>query len=455
MTQSHPKIGLLHHVGGGNLGDDATLRAVADNITQRSPKAEIIAFSMNPNDTETRHGIVSHPIHRKGWTIGYNKPDGNKDYLTNAVRRLTRRYAPASYLYKAAKAIIRTPGEWIREASFLMSSRRKVASLDLLIICGGGQLTEKDGPWGFPYTILKWVLLARLEGVKCIFLNVGAGPLTHPFSKSLVRWALLTAAYVSLRDSQSRALLHEIGFTGECYVYPDSAYSLDVATPDKTLTEANAQLTVGIAPMPYPGPRAYLADRDQVNYDEFIQSLAEFASYLSGQSYAITTFGTDIGVDPPAIQDFERAFANCIGSAASEYSDNRSVASVDDVLAAISRMDYVITCRFHGVVFAHLLNKPVIAIAHHPKVMDLMSDLELSAYCVDIRNFDPSLLAQRFASMISNVNEIKRHMATRLQKNRCLLGSQFDELIQSLRPGPRETAETLSKITELYEHEAN
>jgi polysaccharide pyruvyl transferase WcaK-like protein len=64
LTQADAKIGLLDHVGGGNLGDDATLDAVADTIKRRWPNAEIVAFSMNPDDTETQHGIMSHSIRR-------------------------------------------------------------------------------------------------------------------------------------------------------------------------------------------------------------------------------------------------------------------------------------------------------------------------------------------------------------------------------------------------------
>jgi polysaccharide pyruvyl transferase WcaK-like protein len=93
-------------------------------------------------------------------------------------------------------------------------------------------------------------------------------------------------------------------------------------------------------------------------------------------------------------------------------------------------MDYVFTCRFHGVIFAHLLNKPILAIAHHPKVTELMADLELSDYCVDIRDFDVRLLAGRFASMVNNAEEIKSRMAARLTRNRQQLRSQFDELFR-------------------------
>ena len=57
-----------------------------------------------------------------------------------------------------------------------------------------------------------------------------------------------------------------------------------------------------------------------------------------------------------------------------------------------------------------------------------MADLELSSYCVDIRDFDESLLAERFASMVNNADEIKSRMAARLTRNRQQLRNQFDEL---------------------------
>ena len=176
VTQAGTKIGLLHHVGGGNLGDDATLEAVAGNIKRRWPNAEVIAFSMNPADTETRHGIRSHPVRRQGWSIGH-KLAGNEATFKASMKALMRKYRPLFYLLKAASAVVRLPGEGYRELFFLRSSRNHIKFLDLLIISGGGQLTEKDGPWGFPYTIFKWVVLARSAGVSCIFLNVGAGPL--------------------------------------------------------------------------------------------------------------------------------------------------------------------------------------------------------------------------------------------------------------------------------------
>jgi polysaccharide pyruvyl transferase WcaK-like protein len=310
---------------------------------------------------------------------------------------------------------------------------------DLLIISGGGQLTEKDGPWGFPYTIFKWVVLARSAGVRCVFLNVGAGPLTQPLSKFFVRRALLAADYVSLRDSKSQALVQKIGFTGESRVCPDSAYGLEVAAVRGSARETGSQSIVGFAPMDYcdPGPGGYQAEKDQIVYDAFIRKLASFASWLISRSHALALFGTDFGVDPKAIQDLQSALLSYHGISSRQCGVDHSVKSVRDLLVAMSGMDYVVTCRFHGVVFAHLLEKPVLAIAPHPKVAELMADLELSNYCVDARDFDASALADKFASMVANADEIKSRMATKLTRNRQLLRYQFDELFDLKGPGKK------------------
>ena len=230
LAQRNAKISLLHHVGGGNLGDDATLDAVATSIKLRWQNAEIIAFCMNPADTKSRHGIMSHPLRRKGWGMGY-EPGEATGTFKETVKALARSYKGVFFLLRASNAVLHLPSEILRELSFLLSARGKIKSFDLLVISGGGQLTEKDGPWGFPYTIFKWVVLARSAGVRCVFLNVGAGPLNHWLSKFFARRALLAADYVSFRDGKSRALVHEIGYTGQSVVCPDSAYALEGVTP--------------------------------------------------------------------------------------------------------------------------------------------------------------------------------------------------------------------------------
>ena len=60
-------IGLMDHMGAGNLGDDTTQTAVIANIKERWPNAAIVGFTMNPPDTAARHGIQSYPLRRRTW----------------------------------------------------------------------------------------------------------------------------------------------------------------------------------------------------------------------------------------------------------------------------------------------------------------------------------------------------------------------------------------------------
>jgi polysaccharide pyruvyl transferase WcaK-like protein len=91
-------------------------------------------------------------------------------------------------------------------------------------------------------------------------------------------------------------------------------------------------------------------------------------------------------------------------------------------------MEYVVTCRFHGIVFAQLLNKRVLALSYHPKVSTLMKDLGLAEYCLDIRRHNLTVLTEAFTSMVNNSREINGHVTERNASCKTALAAQFDAL---------------------------
>src|SRR6185295_19668142 len=101
----------------------------------------------------------------------------------------------------------------------------------------------------------------------------------------------------------------------------------------------------------------------------------------------------------------------------------------------MSSMDFVVASRYHAVVFAHMLNIPVLAISPHPKVNALMADMGLSEYCVDVDACDANVLTQKFLCLVNNRENIKRRMSEKLIDYRNKLSSQLDELF------PRESIE--------------
>src|SRR5260221_10420111 len=92
--------------------------------------------------------------------------------LKARLKRLMSRCQPILWVLRAINAtVVRMPKELLQELRFLAESFRIVRSLDMLIICGGGQLLDWGGPWRFPYTLFKWTFLAKLSGATRQYLN--------------------------------------------------------------------------------------------------------------------------------------------------------------------------------------------------------------------------------------------------------------------------------------------
>jgi len=422
------KIGLINHMGLGNLGDDATQDAVIQNIKSRWPNAEIVLFSMNPADTSFRHRVPSYPIRAEFWKRRERNVNGSST-PESKVKNSLRKYPLVFQLLRAIKNVtIRVPDRLFEELSFLGKSFRIIRSFDLLVISGGGQLLDSwGGPWKFPYTVFKFTLLAKLSRAKCYFLNVGAGPLDDPLAKWFVRKALSLADYVSFRDADSRKLVEKIGFTGKSQVSADCVCVLDPSAPPPSSFAGREDPVVGLSPMAYCDPRVYWL-KDQAVYERFIHNVASFGSWLGRNHYRLALFSTEISFDSRAIKEVKALLGTSNRDQRLHMVKLEHITGIDELLSAMHTMDYIVTCRFHGVVFAHLLNKPVIALSHHPKVFSLMNDLGLARYCVDIRNCDVNLLQETFLSLVANQVEIRSRMAKKLACYKETLLIQFDQL---------------------------
>jgi len=412
------RVALLHHTGCGNLGDDAIIDAVVDNVRRRWENAEIVVFSMNPDDTLKRHGIQSFPVRRYEWESSAGSLTKDQPIHSRFVNWLTTTRTP----------LIRFPRALWGELRWLVESYRRLRSFRLLIVSGGGQLTERGGPWSFPYALFVWSLMARIAGVRFVFCNVGAGPLIRPLSKWFIVRALRSAGYVSFRSRDSQDLAVSLGFKGTSYIFPDNAYSLDIPLPASRVSRKRVPgVTVGVAPMPFPFSDLPQMPQDAESIEnELVEKMATFTRLLIRQAYSVTLFGSDVKADPPIIREISQRLLTRDHIAVTDIAPS---GSVTELLSEMSKFDCVVTCRFHGVVFAHLLNKPVLAIAHHPKVTELMNALGLSEYCVDMRSFDPVRLAGTFRSLVDSMEIVKERMARNLVDYRGQLAMQWDVLI--------------------------
>ena len=359
LLRAPNKIGLLDHFGAGNLGDDATQTAVIQHIRRHWPDAAIYGFTMNPSDSQTRHGIPCYPIRRQTWDFNY-WTDEHKTTFKETLKRAADAHRVAYGILRALYTLgVKKPRAFFQETVFLAKSLNFLRSFDLLIISGGGQLLDSwGGPWSFPYTLFKWVLLATVSRVPCYFVNVGAGPLRHPLAKWFVKHAVRRAAYISFRDEYSKNLVGQIGFSGVSEVVADSVYCFDVPALSTTRSRAKGHPVVGVAPMAYCDPRVYY-ERDAAQYATFIRKLAQFGSWLIRNDYNVATFSTDYYFDSHAIEEFEAAVNSEANTSQSGSINHASVRTAEELFAQMASMEYIVTCRYHGVIFAHLMNIPV------------------------------------------------------------------------------------------------
>ena len=216
------RVAIFGVIGTQNLGDDATVAAVIQNIRRRHPDVDLLAFVRYPGDTRQRHRIPAFP---QRWDLKdfppleSNRPkdqslDGEEGGLAGLYSRAKAGLRRIPWLYsslRAARSCLKLFLGMLRELSFVIRMVPRLAGSDLLIVTGSGQLMDHfEGPWSYPYTCLKWVLMARLVKAKVVFMSVGASPLCSSLSKLFFRCALPLASYRSFRDDTSRSLAEKI-----------------------------------------------------------------------------------------------------------------------------------------------------------------------------------------------------------------------------------------------------
>jgi polysaccharide pyruvyl transferase WcaK-like protein len=420
-------------MGFGNLGDDATQVAVMQNIRKRWPHVELVLFSMNPADSRTRHGLPAYPIRAEfrnlAWKGFISNPVPDSELKNPGLKSFLKKNRLLFTALRRLKAItIRPVRKFLDELRFLGSSFKIVRSLDLLIISGGGQLLDAwGGAWRFPYTIFKWTALAKLAGNKCYFLNVGAGPLARPLGRWFVCNALRLADYVSFRDGDSKVLIQKSGFKGRSEALADCVYALDSSESVVSSSVERGAPVVGLSPMAYCDPRLYW-HKDQAVYDDLVNKFSTFGRWLIENQFHLRLFSTDIHFDMRTIKEVTALLTSNNGHSVGHWIEENHVKDLDQLLSTMRSVDYIVTCRFHGVVLAHLLNKPILALSHHPKVSTLMRDLGMERYCLDITKCDARMLEDAFRSLVAEGEGIKIRLADKVQRYRGALINQFDQL---------------------------
>ncbi len=437
MKVSEPtrKIGVFSHGGTKNLGDEALLAAVIQNVRIRVPGADVVGFTINPQDTRERHGIPCFPIRRPGKTastaavVSSNPAAGERAATAvntssmGKLKSVIKALPGLRPLISGLRRFVRSTGAVLAEPRFLLESYRRLKGVELLLVAGSQQLNDGyGGAWGFPYTLYKWTLLSKCTGTKVAILSVGAGPVNSPLSKFFLRRVLNRVSYRSYRDAISGRLMQSMGIKGSHPVFPDLVYSLQLP-PSISPPADSGRVVVGTNPVPFFDGR-YWPTPDPVRYQEYVQKFAKFAEWLDKSGHCVLFFPTQIRADALTISDICQAMN---GSASSPtLLVGRPMQNLEDLVSEISRADLVVANRYHGILISLMMNKPVLGVAYHEKSRALLAQAGQGEYVLNIADFTAEDLIERFSALEANAPAIKNQIAERMAPLRRALEEQYD-----------------------------
>lgn len=425
-------IGVFGHYGHDNMGDEAIIEAVIHNLRARCPNLRLSGFSMNAQDTARRYGIPAYPIRQprqpmpSDETAAQTPASRDSDAPRLAVvRDWLKQIRPLRSLVRVTRFAVGLPAVVWRECAFLRQSYRICRDVDCLIVAGSNQFLDNfGGVWGFPYTLLKWTIIARCTGARVIFLSVGAGPIDSVWSRVMVRVALSLADYVSFRDHGSRRLIEWFGSGKAWYVYPDLAQSLPVQR--MPVRSSAGRPVVGINPMPVYDRRSWCEPND-LRYAQYVGQLARFASRLLREGYPVFFFGTQPS-DEPVIDDVIDRLDQSL-PLPERRDTSHTVAKVMDVIGAA---DIVVPTRYHGTVLSVHARRPVLGICYYRKTREVLESMGQGEYAVDLDSIDDADLWRRFEKLATRREEVVREMERCGSDVDRLLSEQYDLVLERL-----------------------
>ena len=432
------KIALLTPYTGSNLGDAAIQVAVIDNIRMRYPEAIICMISIYPAVTTKFHHVPSLPItpfgvshyaprsvNAKIFNQNKNQVASNNQGLLNTLKAIIKSVPLLYQFIKLAQTQINRIYSVFKEIIHVAKSYKFLKGTDLLIVSGGGQLDDYwGGPWGHPYALLKWGLIAKARGIKYIFLSVGTCALESKLSTFFIKQALRIADYRSYRDNTSKELLNRIGFTRNDLVYPDLAFSyINCGMRERQGTSPDGKV-VGISPIAYHSGCGWFKN-DIAAYEQYLDTIITFISTLAHNEYSIVLFSTE-GVD-------RKRFSDIINGLKKNHKpdiDGKVIYAHTDtpkeLFNQLCNVDYVVASRLHGIILSNLCCLPVLAISYDRKVDTYMTDAGFKDYLLKIDNIDINLLLNKFESLITNSKSVKHHLMANNFDNFSELKRQYD-----------------------------
>ncbi len=288
------------YYGFGNAGDEAVLAASLGLFRERRPDLPLRALSAHPAATRAAHGIEAAP-----------------------------RMHPRALLSE------------LRECRLFLS--------------GGGSLLQDRTSLKSLLYYLATLTLARRLGARTMVFAQGIGPLVRPASRRLTARVLCAVDAITVRDTDSAALLESIGVRGKhappVEVTADPVFALTPRITDRVAAASAQRPALAVSLRPWAGAQ------------ELIEPLGAALRPLAGK-VSLQAWPLQRGEDTELCESLAQRVP--------EMELVREALEPAEWAALASRKDAVLGMRLHALIFAVSQAVPVLGLSYDPKVDALL-----------------------------------------------------------------------------------
>lgn len=310
------RIAISGSYGGMNLGDEAILEGILREL-RSCLDVDIVVFSQHTKDTEKRHKVRAIPIREM-----------HKDQVVEELKKL-----------------------------------------DLFILGGGGILFD-----GIVENFLRDVIWAKELGIPVMVYAISAGPLKKSESKQLVAEVLNKVDIITVRESESKRILNDLGVIQPIEVTADPALLIkpQIFSKEKLKAEGiNPKLKLVGFSVREPGPAAPNLDID--HYHGMLANAADFMIERFDAQVLFVPMELGANRDP---QHSHAVISKMLRVQRASVLKGNYTSS--QILGLVKHMDFVVGMRLHFLIFAGLQSVPFLPLPYASKVKGLLEDLDLS-----------------------------------------------------------------------------
>jgi polysaccharide pyruvyl transferase CsaB len=387
-------IAIMGYYGHANIGDEAILACLVDQLGAMSLIPKVVVLTADPLNTSSTLGVAA---------VSSGFPVTLPGFLAAALGRSRLSFFRTLNTFRLA---------------------------DTLIVGGGGLFHDMPSTNRFLMELLrkiKWGLSLRKQ---VILLGVGIGPIYHNESRAALRNVLNRVELITVRDSDSRMVLEDIGVDiAELHTTADLAFLM------KSVPLVFRDMVTEVGSDSHNGPKVALCLRSaDIRMPQVRNAVVKFCKYSIEQLNARIWFvpfqiggGEDDRTGPELImQEIEiRGNVRLVSE----------IYSPAEMMGFLSQMDVVVGEKLHSLIFAINSRVPLLGISYQEKIEGLFKEIGRENWCIKLEELGADILIDRFNEIWRENIQIRSELETVFKIMKARSAVNFDILMRVLSGG--------------------